>query len=289
MADRDVLKELSSADSLPTLPDVVTRVLAELDHDEVEVRRVADLISQDPAITGQLLRAANSVMFTASGMATSSIQEAVGRLGLREVRNLIVSLGVVRAFDEPEGFDYREFWRHSFSSAVASGTVAQQLAHPPPPIARDNPYFLAGLLHDVGTLLLCHELGREYLDLLVEAVGNELPLEEYEHERLGADHQQVGAALIRRWGLPLEVSAAAEFHHRPEDAPDDGRDYVLVVTAADALLGSHGRGSPAEPETTISELAMLPGLDAARMEALTQKVMEAAESSDALLAVALAP
>ena len=185
MTDRDVLKELSRVETLPTLPDVVTRLIAELDCPEVEVRRIADLISQDPAMTGQVLRAANSVMFNASGFSTTSLHEAVGRVGLREVRNLVVSLGVVRAFDDVGRFDFHDFWRHSFSSAVAAGTVAQHLASPRPVMARDNPYFLAGLLHDVGTLLLCQELGDEYMEVLADAIELGVRLHDLERERLG--------------------------------------------------------------------------------------------------------
>jgi len=291
VADRDVLKELSRVETLPTLPDVVTRVLAVLDCEEVEVGSVAELVGQDPAMTGQILRVSNSVMFNAIGFSTTSIHEAIGRIGLREVRNLVISLGVVEAFTGiRHGFDFREFWRHSFSTAVAAGTVAQRipgLAGPGNP--RDNPYFLAGLLHDVGTLLLSQHMGDEYGQLLADVAERGRPLHELERERLGTDHQQAGAALIRRWGLPLEIAAAAEYHHGVDGAPEDGRDYVLVVAAADAVLGRHGRNSPAELEANAPHEEELDGLGVGEEDLvdMADAVMLAAQTSDALLAVAL--
>lgn len=292
MSERDVLKELSRVETLPALPDIVTRVLAVLDAEDTEMSTVSDLISQDPVMTGQLLRSANSVFYNASGMSTTSVHEAVGRIGLREVRNLVVSLGVVDAFDEPGGsFDFIGFWRHCFTVAVASGKVAMSipsLAKPARP--RDNPYFLAGLLHDIGTLLLCDHLGEEYLELIALAEQQGLPLHELEREHLGADHQQVGAALIRRWGLPLEVAAAAEHHHHASDAPDDGRDYVLVVSAADVAIGQAGRGSPAERFAPADDSALAElGIGADELAAMAADVALASEASDSLLAVALAP
>lgn len=288
MSDRDVLKELCGADSLPTLPEAVTRILGEIDADEVEMARVADLVAQDPALTGQILRMANSVLFNASGLSTPSIHEAVGRIGLRGVRNLVVSIGVVEAFEKPAGLDFREFWRHSFSSAVAAGSLAHQLpgfqaAGSP----RDNPYFLAGLLHDVGTLLFCQELGDEFSQLVAEALERDVLLHELERDRLGADHQQAGAALIRRWGLPFEVVAAAEHHHDVARAPEDARDYVMLVAAADAILGRNGRCSPAELHPDDDARLATLGLEASGLMDLTGEVMAAAESSDALLSVAL--
>lgn len=288
MNERDILKELGRVESLPTLPEMVTRVTAEIDGEDADVGCVSELIAQDPAMTGQILRMANSVMFSASGLSTPSIREAVGRIGLTGVRNLVVSLGVVDAFEAKDGLDYREFWRHSFSSAVAAGTVAGHLPQLSSKVSRrDNPYFLAGLLHDVGTLLFSHALGAEFVELIQDARERGVLLHELERERLGADHQEVGAALIRRWGLPFEVAAAAEHHHGIDAAPDDGRDYVMVVSLADAVLGRNGRCSPAEPAELSGVESDALGFDEAELAELTAEVMAAAESSDALLAAAI--
>ncbi len=282
------MKELTEVDALPTLPEVVTRVMQALDADDVDVETVANLIAQDPALTGQILRMANSVMFNACGLSTTSIHEAIGRIGLRSVRNIVVSIGVVRTFDGLEGLDFGEFWRHSFSSAVAAGAVAQCVPGiQAPRNPRDNPYFLAGLLHDVGSLLFLQHLGDEFTELVSEARAKGQVLHEVELERLGADHQQAGAALIRRWGLPLEVAAAAEHHHRASGAPEDGRDFVLVVAAADFVLGQNGRCSPAEPEPRDAAALEALGVEEGKVSELTVEVVAAAESSDTLLSAAL--
>jgi len=236
-------------------------------------------------MSGQILRMSNSILYNASGMSTTSIHDAVSRIGGARIRNLVVALGVVDAFDGLEvGLDFPAFWRHSFTTALASGQVAARA----PKIrmggtARDNPYFLAGLLHDIGTLLLCQELGDEYVSILE---ADDRPLQDVERERLGFDHQDVGAALIRRWGLPFEVAAAAEFHHRVAEAPSDSSDYVVVVHAAN-LVGT-GRGLEADPDGSAGAepLALeLLGLDEAGLQELVEGVEQAADDAELLLQI----
>ncbi len=282
------LKEICEVESVPTLRSVVTRVLAALDGD-TDLAGVSHLISEDPAITAQVLRISNSVFYNASGLSTTSVHDAVSRIGGAQVRNLVVSLGVVDAFDDLHaGFDYAGFWKHSFTTALAAGEVAARS----PRLrmrgsARDNPYFLAGLLHDIGTLLLCQQLGAEYLEVLEQGRSEARPLPEMEREAFGFDHQDVGAALIRRWGLPFEVAAAAQFHHQVGAAPEDSRDYVAVVHAANLIGTGRGLdpdGAPAEAERL--ELEAL-GLGESELPSLLEGVKRAAEQSELLLLIAL--
>lgn len=248
MTDRDILKEISKVDSVPTLPTSVTRVLAALDDEDASANDVAELVSYDAAMTGQILKVANSVFHNASGLSTTSVGEAVIRIGMASVRNLVVSQGVVDTFrGTGTPFPYSEFLTHSFGTAIAAGAVARLSPTLPGGCARrDNPFFLAGLLHDVGTLLLCQHLGEEYALLIQRSLEEETPFEEVEREELGTDHQEAGGALIRRWGLPLEVAAAAEFHHRVSDAPPESLDYVQVAHLADWIATESGLGAPTD-------------------------------------------
>jgi len=291
MSTPDVLKDLERVESLPTLPAAVTRVIAALDEEDACVEGVAELVSQDPAITGQVLRLANSVFYSLSGFATTSIQDAVRRIGFRELRRVVLSLGVVRSFQGTRfPFDYTAFWKHCFTTALAAGKVAAHSVRLVPPGAvRDNPYFLAGLLHDAGVLLLAHHLDEAYVEIVANAAEAGRPLHGLERERLGADHQDVGAALIRRWGLPLEVAAAAELHHRPAEAPAESRDFAWVVHVANAITGARTAANPVEQavsevgEDALAELGIAP--DA--LPALLEAVDEAADASDVLVSVAL--
>ncbi len=291
MANADVLKELARVEDLPTLPDAVTRVMSALDAPDPEVERVASLLIQDAAMTGRLLRVANSILYNASGMSTTSVAEAVSRIGLREGRTLVLSLGVVEAFaSDDDQFDYRAFWKHSFTTALAAGAIAARAeALPSRPRSRDNPYFVAGLLHDVGILLL-HRCAREhYANVCELAMPGDRPLAEIELEELGATHGQVCAALIRRWGLPWEVAAAAELHHHPSEAPRPVRDYVQVVHVADWLSNEEDLGCPVERESTELDPSALDGLGISReaLPELAAELAEVAERSDLLVAIAL--
>jgi len=287
-ADRDLLKSLATAQSVPTLQAAVTMVLEALDSENADLGRVSRLVSQDPAMTGQILRVSNSILYNASGMATASVHNAVSRIGGSQVRNLVVALGVVDAFAGLDiGLDFPAFWRHSFTTALAAGQVAAR--SPGIPLRgseRDNPYFLAGLLHDVGTLLMCQEIGDEYVGILGASQLDGQPLQEAERDRLGFDHQDVGAALLRRWGLPFEVAAAAEFHHRVDEAPKESADYVLVVHAANLIDTKRGMPQDSDAPNRAEPLALdALGLDASEIPALVERVEQAADQAELLLQI----
>jgi len=286
--DRDLLKSLAMAQSVPTLQAAVTMVLEALDSENADLGRVSRLVSQDPAMTGQILRVSNSILYNASGMATASVHDAVSRIGGSQVRNLVVALGVVDAFAGLDiGLDFPAFWRHSFTTALAAAHVAAR--SPEIPLRgseRDNPYFLAGLLHDIGTLLLCQEMGDAYVDILDASRIDREPLHEVERERLGFDHQDVGAALIRRWGLPFEVAAAAEFHHRVDEAPKESSDYVLVVHAANLIDTKRGMPQDSDTPSRTEPLALgALGLDASEIPDLVERVEQAADEAELLLQI----
>jgi putative nucleotidyltransferase with HDIG domain len=201
---------------LVTLPEVAMRIARMVNDPNSSAADIGREISNDPALTARLLRIANSPAFGQDGK-IATISRAITLLGVRQVRDLTVGLTAIRTFDGigNELVTMASFWRHSILCAVAAGHVAERAG------ARggDSP-FVAGLLHDIGQLVLFSrvpELARRALLMSVDAV-DDLGLYLCERSVLGFDHGAVGAALAQNWGLPLSLRECIEFHHEPERA-----------------------------------------------------------------------
>lgn len=178
----------------------------------------------------------------------AEMTDAIARIGFNEVRNIVVTTGVIDAFSAAEcPFDYMGFWKPCLTSAIAAGTLAQRspkidLGGSP----GDNPYFVAGLMHDVGIFMLVQCQSRRYGRVLTDAVERHTTLVRSEHDKLGYTHAEVGAALIQEWGLPEGVSVAAEFHPRPTDAPEEFATWAQVIHLADWIADHEGLGVSVE-------------------------------------------
>lgn len=251
---------LEKGDDLPTLPDTILELRAALADERSGDSRIADIIEQDPIITGKLLRVANSAAYN-RGSEVSSVLNAVQRVGQREVRAICVVLAVVDAFGGANGaLDLRKFWDHS----AAVGWVAQRLCRKIDlqGAAGADDVYVSGLLHDVGLLLMSQFFSdrlKEIVDVRAEA---EMPLWEAEKQVIGIDHGAIGGLLTKRWSLPNSITICVSGHHNPASAPEDHQFACRVLSASEALCTSLGAGVDVEgsadddPFTALSSLDM---------------------------------
>ncbi len=233
----------------PPLPQVGTEVLRLLEDPAASVEDLVGLLSKDPALAAKVLRVANSPFY---GMLKriSTIQHAVVVLGFQATGSLVLAVATLGALRSPSstrsGLAARKrFVRH----AVACATTARQLAQGRWP--NPDEAFLAGLLHDIGKLALMEFFPDEMENLMqAQQADPERPDYLAEQRALGMDHQQVGAALLERWGLPPAIIQAVGRHHEPLDAGGklaEGRLAALIHTA-EALCGDLEDGP--EPVTS---------------------------------------
>lgn len=206
------LEELQShAEALPSLPEVVNYLIRSLKDEGADVDTIAHHINADPAITARLLAAANSV-----GVGTSrrihSAREAFIVLGVDRIVNIILATALIHRFDTGgKAFDARQLWRHSLGVATCARVLAGHCNINP------DAAFTAGLLHDIGQLLMYTASPINYMRVL-ELRGNEdLPIVSAEHGIFGYDHAQAGQVLARNWNLPAEIEEAISVHHAPDD------------------------------------------------------------------------
>jgi putative nucleotidyltransferase with HDIG domain len=234
-------RTLERIEHLPTLPEVITRILSMVEDADSSIQRISEVVGQDQSLVASILRMVNSPYYGLRHRVVS-IQHAVVVLGLRSVRNIALSSVLVKTFGESSRdlrFQRHLLWRHTVACAVAARYLAQRVGCADPEEA-----FLAGLLHDIGLVVYdqhFHEEFRRVVDLVL-ARGQGLCTAE--REILGHDHGEAGAILARRWSFPPAVVDAIACHHRPDAA---GTDPLL---ASLVHLGDHLARRPDELKPT---------------------------------------
>jgi putative nucleotidyltransferase with HDIG domain len=221
---------ISGIDKLPSLPSVYLKLNAVLGSDHASVKDIATVITQDMAMTAKVLQLVNSALFGISRKITS-VTEAVTYLGVETVKSLSLSVMAFSEFRDPKLARFAEqLSAHSLEVGVLAREIAKSSRFAT--VTADD-CFVAGLLHDIGKLILADNRPNEFRDSLRIAGLGGITSIEAEVEVFGTTHAEVGAHLLWLWGLPDCVTEAVALHHKP-GRPAGGA--VLAVHVADALI-----------------------------------------------------
>lgn len=274
---------LQRGENLPTLPEIVLELHAALDDELSSDREIAGIIERDPALASRLLRVANSAFFSV-GDRVGGVLAAIQRLGVNRVRSLCIVLEIVKwSSARSRDFDHREFWSHS----AAVGLVAQRLGQMPKirPGVDPNDLYMAGLLHDVGILVLDQFFPERFQEVLTVGGDFDMPLWKLEAMVLGMDHGEIGGLLLGSWSLPTVITSMVTNHHHPDSAPDQLRMASGIVRAAEALCSANEMGVSVERAIDEDATEMLTGLGLASddIEALLSDFSEIREQAQRLL------
>ena len=235
---------------LPPIPGVFAE-LAQLLHDEnVDMRTLGRVIGKDPAMSINVLRIANSAFY---GLANKvkTIEHAVTMLGLREIAGVCMACEATRMFKPRAGekhVDLHAFWLHSVATAVLSRIFSSQFRIEP----RGQAY-LAGLLHDIGQLILDRFLHDLYKQVVQLTYDENISLVEAEMRVLGESHGTVGGWLMDKWQLPPLFSEIASCHHAVRKASAENRLIVATVSLADQVARLKGFGFGGDETGVILE------------------------------------
>jgi putative nucleotidyltransferase with HDIG domain len=226
--------------SLGSYGPVLNEIEVALQSTQCNLSTIGDAIQKDPDLTARLLRLANSPFF---GFANrlSTVAEAVSLLGIQQIQDMIVASSVLEQFKGvPDQFVNKDsFWRHSLAVGIAARLIAMERRLPKP-----DKFFVAGLLHDVGRLVLLSQAA-EWAQAVFELYGRErILLREAEKQVLGYDHQQIAAELLQSWSYPPVLVQAVAFHHSPNQSV--AKLETSVVHVADHLIVAMGIGSSGE-------------------------------------------
>lgn len=210
LSDPAVQAAIGEIGKLPALPKLYWSLVSELDDPEADSKSISRIIEQDVAMTARVLQLANSAYFS-PGRQLRHIREAVTYLGLLPLQSMVLAMEMFHAmsdFASPAGFSLTELQNHSLRTAqIASGLVKDA--------EERQTAFSAGMLHDIGKLVLALGLPDRHVEVKVRAaVHNESNIEA-EFGVLGCTHAEIGAHMLSVWGLPTEVIEAVAFHHAP--------------------------------------------------------------------------
>jgi HD-like signal output (HDOD) protein len=235
---------LASLDRLPPFSLILNRLLATMAQEDVSFANLAELIEKDTVLAGNVLRLVNSALYSFQGT-VNSVRHAVAILGLYKLRNVALSMSISRMWTQvrmPPGWSAARFNLHSVATGVLTDLLSQQVNVPYP-----EGGFVAGLLHDIGKLLIAVSLPNEHaaiLDLL--RPGGRTALE-CELEVTGTSHAELSGAVLARWNLPVPIQRAAMFHHAPEQAAGGELHLSHLVRAADRLANDLGHSVVPRP------------------------------------------
>ncbi len=238
---RDQYRRLIDAQltTFPAMPVFVSQVIGLLKSPDVDIHKIADHIRFDPGITANILKLANSAQFGAS-RSIRSLQEAIVRLGLKQLFQLIVAYGVAGRLAKPmPGYELQreELLAHSLWTALAAEEFCKVLNMETPDMM-----FTAGLLHDLGKLPLDPFVEEAKAELRQVAADGPVSFDACEEEVFGIDHAVAGATILDAWNFPEPLIAAARWHHHPEKAGRFGA-LVDIVHIAEFLAYEEGLGS----------------------------------------------
>ena len=272
-----LIKILNRVERLPPLPSVVDQVVAITADPGFPMDRLVRAVSLDPGVTAEVLRRLNSAYYGLRHQ-VSSLEQALPYLGTEALLEIILSSGVSRAYQgEHPGYllPRGRLWRHCMASAIIAKHLAQRAGYPDPSEA-----FTAGLLHDVGKLVMSQFVAEQFTRIGQMVLLEGLDPAEAETRVLGIDHATLGADLASRWKLPDGLKAAILLHHRPEtDSPH--HKLVELVAMADHLSGVVGQ--PGQPDGMQADL---PPRAVVALKLSPQGLRELVETSRQLVAQA---
>ena len=246
MAPLTLDEVVASVGQLPALPAVVDELIRAFENEAVGVDELAGGVAKDQALAARVLRVANSPFYGVQ-QKVASIHDAIVVLGFRAVGSLVMAASVTGYFSpaEQSTFDLAGFWRHSIGAALCAKALARRTG------LDAESGFTAGLLHDIGRLMLVTTHSMHYAKVLAWREEHDCLIHRAERHVLGFDHAQAGEILARRWRFPPDIVRAVAQHHAPAAA--DARSLADVAHVANILAHALDLGGEAQ--------AMVPPLD----------------------------
>ncbi len=233
LSDDAIKKIVSQIESLPSLPSIYTEIMAEMQSDDPSINNVGEIIGRDVSMTAKILQVVNSVFFGLPRK-IGNPQQAVKLLGLEAIKSLVLSVKIFSEFSQQQHawFNIDGIFNHSISvsthakAIVKSEKMDQDLV---------NYSLMAGLLHDLGKLILATNFNQTYKQVMAESRSSSRQLWELEQEAFGTSHAEIGAYLMGLWNIENPIIEAIAFHHCPSRSASNHMGLLAAVHIANGL------------------------------------------------------
>ena len=234
---------------LVSLPEVCIRVNEMLDEPAVTAAELGQIISQDTSLTARLLKIVNSSYYGFQSK-VETVSRAVTVVGLRELRGLVIAASAVETFSNvPDTILNKvRFWRHSLYCGVIARLLAEQCN-----VLHSERLFVAGLLHDIGKLIIAQRLPTETRMIALEAENGKRSELEIEQDFLGFTHAEVGGELMRAWNMPETLFESVAYHHEPQRA-ESGVIETCLIHLANIFTDEAEQGLDMKNEIPVQEI-----------------------------------
>ena len=251
-------KSITAASDLPTLPHMAKALNRLIRTPQTSASQIGTLISEDQALTAQVLKVVNSAYYGFPRQ-INNVTHSIVILGFNKVRDIVLMSSILDAFRGKTGdFDFVEFWKHSMATAITSDALGNTLSAS---CAEDA--FVAGLLHDIGKLVLATSFPEQFGEALDLADKNNILLRDAELELFGFDHSLVGNMLALKWGFTANLCEAIHHHHNPTIARRS-QELASIVHVGDILSRSILVGSGGDDRIPVIDEMVRTNLNLSR-------------------------
>ena len=247
LSDESIKNIISQIESLPSMPAIYTEIVMEMQSDDPAIKKVGEIISKDLSMTAKILQMVNSAFFGLF-QKIKSPEQAVMMLGMDTIKALVLSVKIFSEFNQKSfaWFNIDELFDHSLAVSVYAKAIIKNENLDQGLI---NNSMMAGLLHDLGKLILATNFEKPYRQILAEAQGTGKNLLDLEYETFGTSHAEVGAYLMGLWRLENSIIEAIAFHHLPARSMTQNMGLLAAVHVGDAL--DHEARTPSGENTQL--------------------------------------
>lgn len=220
---------VADVSDLVSLPDVCVRVNEMVDDPNSSASDIGKVITQDPSMTARLLRIANSP-FYGFVQEITTVSRAIAVIGTTQLRDLVLATSAIDTFENIPNYlvNMRHFWMHSIYTGLCAKALAEEFDK-----KKSESFFVAGLLHDIGQLVLFNKMPERSRDILIQVMEGPEGVEFHHEEKnvFGFDHAEVGAELLNNWKLPEILCESVRYHHAPLTTGKYAKETAIVHIA----------------------------------------------------------
>ena len=262
---------------LPPAFELIPRLLVLLDDSDVNSDALADVIRIDPGLTADVLQTANSA-YAGGGVRVETLRDALVRLGLREVYRIVMKIvaSPVLMGTHNKVLQRLDLWKHSLATAIGTQVLAAKTEIEDTEVA-----FTAGLLHDIGKVVLANRFGDKYGEAVEQSKAEVKALYLLEQNAFQTDHAQAGASLLQGWNFPEKIIDSIQHHHEPKAAHVPGRASLVYAANIIAYRLDEGYGFPPYTTDPAPEVLELLNLDFEGLQNFESNVKAALEKERA--------
>jgi len=270
--DRLIKKILFEEVDIPAMPDIVSRILAVLEDRHASIKKIEDLVLKDQSLTANILRIANTPYFH-TGKQITTLHEAIMSIGSHNLTAIVSMVTLTRQLmtRHPD----KELMRHPYAVSIISAMLSAEISG----IKKDEA-LIAGLLHDIGILLISAHVPSAYKTLKDKARTDEISFVQVENKVLGMDHCHIGSLLAKKWRLPHIYDYVIKHHHDSGVSREKLRyeeKLCYLVRVADHIVFDAGIGIGTSYEKSLPDLLSVLNIDKEMYENAVKGIREIEE------------